>query len=80
MILVERATVTAYKGPQRVTEADLSGHLNNGNGNSESNNKKAKVSKKAASELLSSDNQLYEALTLLKGLNVLGMRDRKTGG
>ena len=33
--------------------------------------------KKPASTLLSRDNQLYEALTLLKGLNVLGIRDKK---
>jgi carboxyl-terminal processing protease len=83
-ILVERAKVTAYKGSPRITEADLSGHLGNGNGNGKGKSTKDsgedKVSKKAASELLSSDNQLYEALTLLKGLNVLGMRDSKTDG
>ena len=75
-IIVERAKVTAYKNSPRVTEADLSGHLDNANGDS---GKKSRVSRKAANELLSSDNQLYEALTLLKGLNVLGMRDRKSG-
>ena len=74
-IIVERAKVTAYKNSPRVTEADLSGHLDNANGDS---GKKSRVSRKAANELLSSDNQLYEALTLLKGLNVLGMRDRKS--
>jgi carboxyl-terminal processing protease len=79
-ILVERAKVTAYKGSPRITEADLSGHLGNGNGKNTDDNGKDKASKKAASELLSSDNQLYEALTLLKGLNVLGMRDSKTDG
>jgi carboxyl-terminal processing protease len=81
-ILVERAKVTAYKGSPRITEADLSGHLGNGNGKGKSTKDSGedKVSKKAASELLSSDNQLYEALTLLKGINVLGMRDSKTDG
>jgi len=79
-ILVERAKVTAYKGSPRITEADLSGHLGNGNGKSTDDSGKGKASKKAASELLSSDNQLYEALTLLKGINVLGMRDSKTDG
>ena len=74
-IIVERAKVTAYKNSPRVTEADLSGHLDNANGDS---GKKSRVSRKAANELLSSDNQLYEALTLLKGLNVLGMRNRKS--
>lgn len=72
-IEIERAKVTAYDNSRRVTEADLSGHLGNGNGDTENE----KTDKKPASSLLSRDNQLYEALTLLKGLNVLGMRDKK---
>ncbi|MEP5569756.1 MAG: S41 family peptidase [Halioglobus sp.] len=71
-IEVERAKVTAYKNSRRVTEADLSGHLDNANGSSEGDDKKP------ASSLLSRDNQLYEALTLLKGINILGMRETKT--
>lgn len=67
---VERGTVTTYKTSRRVTEADLSGHLDNANGGSK--NKKV-----VTSPLLDDDNQLYEALALLKGLNILGMRDRK---
>ncbi len=70
-IEIERATVTAYDNSRRVTEADLSGHLDNANGSS------GKKNRKPASALLARDNQLYEALTLLKGLNVLGMRDHK---
>ncbi|MFK7976241.1 MAG: S41 family peptidase [Halioglobus sp.] len=71
-IEVERAKVTAYESPRRVKEADLSKHLSN---------KKAKIEKSASartlsSKLLSQDNQLYEALTLLKGLNILGMRSK----
>jgi carboxyl-terminal processing protease len=73
-ILVERAQVTAYDSSRRVKEADLSGHLNNTNGsNGEKNPGQAR---KLSSELLARDNQLYEALTLLKGINVLGMRSR----
>ena len=72
-ILVERARVTAYDSPTRVTEADLSGHLDNGNGDKA----KSKKSREVSNKLLASDNQLYEALTLLKGLNVLGSRQRK---
>jgi len=71
-IVVERATITAYNDPQQITEADLSGHLTNGNGASEK-----KKGKQSSSELLVDDNQLYEALALLKGLNILGMRDKK---
>ena len=72
-ILVERAKVTAYDDSRRIREADLSGRLDNAGGD----NGNSANSRKAANELLSSDNQLYEALTLLKGLNVLGMRDQK---
>jgi len=70
-IEVERAQVTAYDNSRRVTESDLSRHLDNANGGSGAKNKKT------TSSLLGSDNQLYEALTLLKGLNVLGMRNKK---
>jgi len=70
-VLVERATVTAFDERPKITEADLSGHLDNANGNS-------KKKRQVKSELLSSDNQLYEALALLKGINILGMRDDKT--
>jgi carboxyl-terminal processing protease len=75
-ILVERATVTAYKNNRRISEADLKGHLDNAKG--ENNDTKSSVSRRAANELLSSDNQLYEALTLLKGLNILGLREQTT--
>jgi len=77
-ILVERARVTAYNTSAQITEADLSGHLGNGNGDSDS--KKSRTSSaRAASELLASDNQLYEALTLLKGVNILGLRNKQSG-
>jgi carboxyl-terminal processing protease len=69
-IFVDRAKVTTFSEAGRVTEADLSGHLSNGNG-------RTRDSRGATSGLLSTDNQLYEALTLLKGINVLGYRDRK---
>ena len=72
-ILGERATVTAIDEPQYVTEADLSKHLDNVNGDS----KKAHASADSASKIRSTDNQLYEALSLLKGLNILGMRENK---
>jgi len=70
-ILVERAKVTAYDTSRQLTEADLSGHLDNANGDQDtlpSNN---------INGLLATDNQLYEALTLLKGVNILGMRDKQ---
>jgi len=77
-ILVERAQVTAYNSDDQITEADLSGHLDNGNGDSDARKSRAS-SAKAANQLLATDNQLYEALTLLKGINILGMREKTSG-
>jgi carboxyl-terminal processing protease len=73
-IQVERAKVTAYDNSKRISEADLSGHLDNAN--SEAKEDKSKKNQEVASKLLASDNQLYEALTLLKGINILGMREK----
>lgn len=74
-IQVERAKVTAYDSSGRISERDLSGHLGNGNGQTQQT-----PAKKIDNELLATDNQLYEALTLLKGLNVLGMRNQGQKG
>ena len=71
-ILVERATVTAYNTRRQVKEADLSGHLDN------ANQKNREDVRRASTGLLSSDNQLYEALALLKGINILGMRQESS--
>ena len=75
-IEVERARVTAYENlPRRISEADLSGRLENANGGDESRPARGK---RAPNELLASDNQLYEALTLLKGIHILGMYDSES--
>ena len=71
-ILVERATITAYDSTQRTTEADLSGHLSNANGSGQSEKDVVVVK-----EFLTDDNQLYEALALLKGLNILRSYEKK---
>jgi len=71
-ILVERATITAYDNTQRISEADLSGHLSNANGTRQS-----KQNVVVETELLTDDNQLYEALALLKGLNILRLHEKK---
>ncbi|MGQ9424969.1 S41 family peptidase [Gilvimarinus sp. F26214L] len=70
-IFVERAKVTAIKSRLRTTEADLDRHLGNGNGGEESGSDD-RVG--AGGNLLEKDNQLAEALNLLKGLNVFGQR------
>ncbi|MGB1139807.1 MAG: S41 family peptidase [Halioglobus sp.] len=72
-IQVERAKVTAYDTSQRISERDLSGHL----GNTTNGGASKSSEKQVESNLLATDNQLYEALTLLKGLNVLGMRQQE---
>jgi carboxyl-terminal processing protease len=77
-IIVERAQFTALEDSEQIIEADLAGHLGNGNGESEARKSRAS-SARASTELLTSDNQLYEALTLLKGINILGLRDRAAG-
>jgi carboxyl-terminal processing protease len=72
-IEVERARVTAFDDlPRRVSEADLAGRLDNANGEQDATEAR---SDRLPNALLSSDNQLYEALTLLKGIHILGMYD-----
>lgn len=63
-ILVERGQLNAASQPAGVKEADLAGHLNN-------QQKQSSHDTKQKTELLQNDNQLSQALGLLKGLNVL---------
>ncbi len=68
-IVVERGKVTHDDGPsQGLKEADLSGHLGNGNGGADkpSSGKPAADTSKPQDE----DYQLSQALNLLKGLNI----------
>jgi len=65
-IKVENAHLTKVEEMSRVKERDLSGHLENPEGEGE---KDAKAPKKQ--DLVDTDYQLYEALNLLKALNVL---------
>ncbi len=61
-------------GVELIKEADLAGHLVNGNGEKEKKNSNKK--KGAAEEsLVDSDYVLYEALTLLKGLTIMQSRN-----
>ena len=71
-IVVERAKITKLKSKGQIFEADLHGHLSNGNSDANSSDsKESREPKDADEELGTKDNQLYEALTLLKGLNIL---------
>ncbi|GGY38948.1 carboxyl-terminal protease [Bacterioplanes sanyensis] len=65
-IWIEQSEVTPYK-QRYFKEADLPGHLSNPEGEEDGK----EVSKNSTSELLKRDFQLYEAHTLLRGLNIL---------
>lgn len=66
-IVVERAKVTSVEG-QRIKEADLQGRLDSANGASPQS---YDSESEDLAELRENDNQLYEALTLLRGVNLL---------
>jgi len=65
-IIVEPAEIRLYKNRTQVREADLEGHLEQADG------KKKKA--KDHDEDITDDNQLYEALNVLKGFQLLGKR------
>lgn len=68
-ITVKRAKIEELEEGKRFKEADLQGHLSNGS------KQKSKTGKNASSdtELFNQDNQLYEALNLLKGLHIISI-------
>lgn len=66
-ITVERARVETFDESRRISEKDLAGHLDN-------TKAQEAVEEEASRGLISRDNQLYEALTLLKGINILNPR------
>ncbi len=72
-ILVERVRVTAVRQKLGVNEAGLSGHLEN----TKKSSKNKKNSKSENTELQNTDSQLYEAITMLRGLNLLKKWERK---
>ena len=67
---VERVQVTSIRQGLNTTEADLARHLGNGKGGKESNRQEREQRRITSAELLKEDNQLHEALNLLKGLNI----------
>jgi carboxyl-terminal processing protease len=70
-IIVERARIEALTANGlEITEADLAGHLGRGDGK-ESDSSSRKAEKGERKDLAADDNQLYEALNLLKGLNIM---------
>jgi len=71
--VVERAQYTALEKPAFTTEADLANHLGNANGGADNGTAERENNYVNQAELVSRDNQLYEALNLLKGIHVFGM-------
>jgi carboxyl-terminal processing protease len=63
-VIVDRARVETFDESGRLSEKDLAGHLDN-------DDAQAAIDASASRGLIRSDNQLYEALTLLKGINIL---------
>jgi len=63
-ITVDRAKVTTFTEQSRISEKNLARHLGD-------KSEKTEKSKTPSSNLIRTDNQLYEALTLLKGLDIL---------
>lgn len=78
-IELEDVEVSAPKdnGVKPLKEADLSGHLENGNGKAKKQGGKKKDDKEKKGSLAARDYQLSEALNLLKGLTIL--QKRKAG-
>lgn len=74
-VTVERARVTALRTGVRSTEADLAGHLGNANGGEESNTR-TRNSEREAREDDIGDNQLDEAINMLKGLHIFQQRQK----
>ncbi|MFT5577922.1 MAG: carboxyl-terminal processing protease [Paraglaciecola psychrophila] len=69
-ITVKRAKIEELPSRSGITEADLQGHLSSEDG---TENDSAQREAKASTELFNRDNQLYEALNLLKGLHILSL-------
>ena len=78
-IWVDRSKVTKIKSnPFRIKERDLAKHLENGNGTEETPDK-SKPEQDDKVDLASTDYQLNEALTLLKGLKIMNAKAKPQG-
>ena len=74
-IIVERAEIRPYNLRQRLRESDLEGHLETLDGEDSS----VSADSGKTQEDLSADNQLYEAVNLLKGFYLLSAEPQKQG-
>jgi len=71
-IIIENIRVNNEEetGAIRIKEADLSGHLDNGNKENKTENESKDKKKEKGPSLAETDYQLYEALNVLKGLAI----------
>jgi carboxyl-terminal processing protease len=71
-IIIENIRVNREQNTDasQIKEADLSGHLDNGNKDNEIDDASKDKKKKKGSSLAETDYQLYEALNVLKGLTI----------
>lgn len=67
-VVIERTKSLELESSEKETEADLPNHLQNQSANSKTSEKKSR--RPTHAELLKEDNQLNEALNLLKGLTI----------
>ncbi|MCG8670279.1 MAG: S41 family peptidase [Pseudomonadales bacterium] len=75
-IVVENAKLTKLKYGGFVKESELSGHLSNPDEDGDEKSNDEKTVKSSKKPLEETDYQLYEALNLLKALNVVGNYQR----
>lgn len=73
-ILVERAKLSQEDSTMGIKEADLVGHLGNGNGGPD---KRSNADKDKKPRLQDEDYQINQAINLLKGINVLSSTQAK---
>lgn len=71
-IVLERARIQPLSPEGEITEADLHGHLSRNDG--EESSSRSRKNNDAEASLAERDNQLFEALNLLKGLYLMGQR------
>ena len=73
-IVLERARIQTLEKNGEVTEADLHGHLTRDDGKESTSSSRKKDGN--GNSLAEDDNQLFEALNLLKGIYLMGERVR----
>ncbi len=71
-IQIKRAQMQPFSQDGEITEADLHGHLSSEDGEESTSRSRKKTN--GETSLAESDNQLFEALNLLKGIYLMGQR------